>query len=197
MSTKRQQLLELFLNQSAPIQVYRASVVSIETGNRCTVKLFGSDLVVSDVTLIAEEDAGQWFCVTPKIGSIVLVGAVNNQVSDMYLVQYGEVEKIDILIAETALKFGKDSISIKTSNSSVFLDQDKITVTQGKTVVELTAGKVTIKNEEVSLKSIFDDLSNLIQNLKVVTSTGPSTALFADTIASLAAFKLKYPKLLS
>jgi len=196
--SRRQELIDLLRNQDAPIQVYQAIVISIDARwNQCTVRLLPSDLEVEGVAMVAEEDAGSWLCVTPKIDSLVLVGCVYNQVSQMYLVQCGEPDSIEILIEKSKVNIDKDRISLVNNNASVTLDQEKTVVSQGNLSIELKGGKVRIKNDQTDLKTLFDDLSTLLQNFKVVTAQGPSTALFPDTLAALTQFKTKYPLLLS
>ncbi|TKT89469.1 hypothetical protein [Dyadobacter frigoris] len=197
MSNKRQQLLDLFLNPKSAIQVYRAVVKSIDDHNRCTVTLFGSDLEVDNVTLVAEEDGSEWIKLRPRVGSVVLVGAVNNEVSDMYLVQYGELDGGEILCGNTLINFDKDQVNLVNGSSSVALSASEISISQDQTEISLSNNLVSITNGSVTLKELFDDLTSLLQNFKVVTAQGPSTALFPDTLASLTALKSKYPLLLS
>lgn len=180
MDNNKQRLLDLFLNPEIPIQVFRALVVSIDGFNRCTVELLPSRLSVEGVCIVAEEDAGDWVKMVPKVDSIVLVGCIENQISDMYLLQAGEVESGQILIGKTEIAF----------------DKDRVQVSQDKVKLQLSGNKLKVDNGSASLKEVFDDLSALLQNFKVITSQGPSTALFPDTLTALTKFKAKYPLLL-
>lgn len=198
MSGKRQDLIDAIFNKESPIILLRAVVLSVDQNYRtCAVKLFGSEMEVEDVALTAEEDAGEWGFLSPKIDSVVVIGCINNDLSNAVIVQFGEVEAGEILCGDTKINFDKELVSLVNKNSSVILDSNKATLTQGNTVVELSGGKVSVKNDQTSLKGLFDDLSTLIQNLKVITAQGPSTALFPDTLAALTQFKTKYPLLLS
>lgn len=176
----KQRLLDLFLNPEIPVQVYRALVISIDGFNQCTVELLPSRLLVEGVVMVAEEDAGDWVKMVPKVDSLVLVGCVENQLSNMYLVQCGEVESGQVLIGKTEINF----------------DKDKVSVSQDALSLQLSGNRIKVENSSTSLKTLFDDLSTLLQNFKVVTAQGPSTALFPDTLAALTQFKAKYPLLL-
>lgn len=184
-------------NRPSPVQVYRAVIKSIEANNTCTVELLNSDLIVDQVSLVAEEDAGEWIKIKPRVGSIVLVGCVENEIGDLYLVQPGEIDGGEILIGDTLINFDKDSINLVNDQSTVAISQGSVSITQERAEINLQEGKVSIKNDAVSLADLFEDLGALLTSFKVVTAQGPSTALFPDTLASVEAFKLKYPQLLS
>lgn len=196
MSVNRQALLDQILNPEIPIQVYRAVVLSVQENRTCTVELLSSGMEVDQVRLVAEEDAGQWAFLTPLIGSIVLVGCTDNAVTDLFLVQYGEIDSGEILIGDTRIGFNKDSINIANSKTTIALNQNSASISQDTVKIELLGGKIDISNGSTSLKELFDDLGSLLTSFKVVTAQGPSTALFADTLVAVTDFKLKYPLLL-
>jgi hypothetical protein len=97
---------------------------------------------------------------------------------------------------KTLFQFDKDVFGMGKENSSISFGDDQVLIEQGGASMELTNEKVSIKNQGTSLKEVFDDLADLLQNFKVVTSTGPSTTLFVDTAIDLASFRAKYPSLL-
>lgn len=174
----KQRIADLIFNQDIPVQGYRAIVESVQ-GDTCTVKLFGSDLLVDDVSLIADIQI-EGIRVIPSIGSVILVGCVDNQISDLFVLQYSSVDSFEVKIGETEIYGDKNTVSLK----------------QGDSIVELSSEKILVKNNVVSLKDLFGDLVDVIQNLKVITAQGPSTSLMPDTIAALTSFKTKYPQLL-
>ncbi len=194
--SKRQALLDAIFNREDSVQVYQAEVISVE-GDTCTVKLIPSGLEVDEVKLHADPGNANKVVLYPKKGSTVLVGCIENIVANLYIAQVSEITGFDLLIGKTALAGDENNMLMQTEKGSVFMQPEKLTITQGQTNVELSGGKVSIKNDQTSLKGLFDDLSTLIQNLKVVTAQGPSTALFPDTLAALTQFKTKYPLLLS
>ncbi len=189
-------LLDAILNRDAPIQVSRAIVKSV-SGLFCTVTLLPDDLEVENVSLVAEEDAGAWFYVVPAVDSVVLVGCIENEISNTFLVQAGEVDAIELVIGKTQIKANKDKVGIVQDQTGIELSGGQVKIKSSSTTIELTDGKIKVSNDSTSLKGLFDDLSSLIQNLKVVTAQGPSTALTPDTLAALTQFKAKYPLLLS
>lgn len=196
MQSDRQAVIDGILNRPGSFQVFRAVVESIEPNNTCTVRLLNSDLVVDLVSLVAEEDAAEWIKVSPRIGSIVLVGCVENEVADLYLVQPGEIDGGEISVGETRISWDKESVNLVNASSSIALNQNSASITQDTIKIELLGGKVDISNGSASLKDLFDDLGSLLQNFKVVTAQGPSTALFPDTLTAVTAFKTKYLLLL-
>jgi hypothetical protein len=282
MISNKQLVSDYFLNKEAVITIYPATVKSV-SGNTCTVDILSSDLEIEDVRLVADIDDKDTFLITPSVGSTVLVGCIENQLSNAFICQFSSIKSGMITIGTTGIAFDKDSIDLKkgnsiiqvnadsvdikrvnsevkidgegigiktpnssvkvsnsgvslqyglmlpdgrikielSSNGSIMVDDktlfafdkdefkmgkensaisfgdDQVLLEQGGMSIELANQKVNIKNDVVSLKELFNDLANLIQNLKVITPTGPSTALFPDTLVSLAAFKAKYPLLLS
>jgi len=63
-------------------------------------------------------------------------------------------------------------------------------------LADSTDGKVKLKNANVSLKDIMDDLANTLLNLKVYTPTGPSGTPLPDSIASINQFSQKINQIL-
>lgn len=193
---KRQQLLDAILNRDVPVQVSRAIVKSVK-GKFCTVALLPDELEIENVSLVAEEDAETWFYAVPAVDSLVLVGCIENEISNMFLIQAGEIAAIELVIDKTKISAKKDAVGIVQDETAIQLTGGQVKIKSSSTTIELTGSKVKIANESTSLKGLFDDLSTLIQNLKVVTAQGPSTALFPDTLAALTQFKAKYPQLLA
>lgn len=196
MGVNRQQFLDKFLNNDNPVQVYPAEVVAVNS-QTCTVRLLASGLEVEDVRLWADVDATDIARFVPRIGSTVLVGCVENDVANLYVAQFAEVDGFDLTIGKMRVSVDESRVLVMADKNAVSVDERTVEIQQAGTKIELQGGKVSITNGAVSLKDVFDDLSSLIQNLKVITAQGPSTALFPDTIVALTAFKAKYPLLLS
>jgi hypothetical protein len=192
----RQEIIDAFLNKPALVQLYRAEVVDV-SGNWCTVRLLHSDLEVEGVSLVGEEDAGDRLVLQPKKGSLVLVGRVENDLGMLYVAQCGEIDGGTIEIGKTKITFDKSSVVIANNKSTVTLTDSKAVLNQGDTSLELANKKVKVTNGTVSLKTLFDDLTTLLNTLIVITPAGPSTALGPNSITAVASLKTKVSQLLS
>lgn len=192
---KRQAFLDLFMNGQVPVMVYRATVKSVEA-DTCTVVLLANEMEVPDVQLTAEEGTENPLLVLPKVGSTVLVAAIENDIANAFVCSVSLIEKVSFTVDKTTVNVDKDEVFVQNNKSDLTLNGDMVQLRQGQTYVTMKDGKVEIKNSTLALKDLFDDLADLITNLKVLTSMGPSTGLFPDTIVSLTAFKTKYPQLL-
>src|SRR5690554_6062142 len=116
-------------------------------GISCTVIIAGG-LELSDVRLRATLAMGDnQLLITPKVGTKALVLSVDGTLNDLTLIKCDEVEKIEYI-------------------------QDDLEV-----AIDSDSKKVTIKNNQVSLKSLFEEIHDLIMNLKVTTPAGPSTGV--------------------
>jgi hypothetical protein len=136
-------------------------------GISCTVKIAGG-LEVPDVRLRASLVASDNSLVlTPKVGSKAMIWSVTGTLDDTILLKSDEYE----------------TLSYKQNGLEVLIDSK--------------TKKVTIKNERVSLKSLMEELHDVISNLKVITPNGPSTALDPSSIASLLQFKTHISQLLN
>lgn len=103
----------------------------------------------------------------PKLGSKCLVGLIENNDAAAFLI---EAEALDF---------------IELHLGSVLIEIDSMT------------SKIKVKNGQVSLIDLFQDLKNLIFQLKVTTPAGPSTSLLPDSVTALQAFEMKFKQLLN
>lgn len=136
------------------------------TGQTCSVKL-NSGLEVSDVKLKALiTDENDYYILFPVIGSGVLLLMENNDLRNLTVVKVDKVGKFE---------FSQSGLKV------VFDSSDK---------------KVSIKNNDTSLLALFQDLTALLKQLKVFTSTGPSGTPLPDTITKIVQLEQKVNQLL-
>lgn len=137
----------------------QAEVKSIE-GITCTVSI--GDMDISGVNLQATEAAPtDSYLVIPKIGSMVLVGSLTGDYTDLVVIKCDSVEKIE-------LKKGTFSL-----------------------IANGTSGKITVKSGNSNLATLLQDLCDMLQNLKVATPAGPSTNLMPDSLQAVITLKQK------
>ena len=63
-------------------------------------------------------------------------------------------------------------------------------------LIDSTDKKVSIKNDQVSLLGILNDLATLLKQLKVYTPAGPSGTPLPDTIAAIQQLEVDYKQLI-
>lgn len=193
--SKQRELLDKILNPRPSIQVWEAVVVSVQA-DTCKVKVLASDLEVEDVRLMAEIGGTTGLILTPKVGSTVLVGCIQNEIADLYVVQYTEIDALKFVQGNTTIEADKDTVMLKNAQSEVRIVSNAVSIKQGQTEVGLSGEKVDIKNAGGSLRAIFGDLIVLLNSFSVVTSTGPSAGLNPATTALLTQLNAKVNLLL-
>jgi hypothetical protein len=165
------------------MQVRPALVKSVQ-GTTCTVSLVGAGLAdVAGINLRADEDAGEGLLFAPRVGSLVYVAALENaDTDDLFVVACSEVDRLEARIGDVQLR----------------LDGEQVELTQGGASLRLAAGKLSVAVDGVSLKSLFDDLASVIENLKVLCGPAgsPSTALFPATLTAVQQLKTSISQLL-
>lgn len=135
-------------------------------GQTCTVKIAGG-LEVSDVRLkTTVSDESDYFLLTPKINSDVLLLSSDGSLRSLTVIKIDQIEKFEFV--------------------------------QNGLVVEFDAAdsKVSIKNDDTSLKDLFGELVAIIRELKVYTAMGPSGTPLPDTMTSLLDFESLFNRLL-
>lgn len=77
-------------------QVFQAEVTSVDQENDvCDVKMIENDLDLYDVRLKATIDgSSKGILIVPTVGSKVLVGVINNNLNDLFIAQFSEVDLI-------------------------------------------------------------------------------------------------------
>lgn len=123
-------------------------------------------LEIPGVRLKPSDLTEKYMQVTPVVGSTVVCLSVTNDLNDLFVALTDHVQLVEI----------KDG--------------------DFNALIDLNDGKISVKNGSTSLLKLFDDLTDLITNLKVLTSAGPSTGLAPDSVAALNAFTTKYKSIL-
>ncbi|WP_080058983.1 hypothetical protein [Spirosoma aerolatum] len=181
----------------APIQVWPATVKSIQ-GTNCTVDILNTDLIdVDEVNLRADDEATEGVLIVPRVGSLVYVGAVENAVDNLFVCQVSEVDRVEVKIGNSLVTIDKDQVKAVRDKCELTLS-DKATLKQDQTTIELSSGKVKINNSATSLKSVLDDLTSLLQNFTVTCAApGSPSAPFPATITQVTQLSTKINQLLS
>jgi|GEM_PF-4681529 len=194
--SSRQAVLDFMRGSQSGVQVYPAELLSLQ-GDSCTVRLLSSDLEIDEVRLSADPDQKGKVVFYPRVGSTVLVGCIENELSSLYVAQCSEIDSFDIVIGDAGLKGDKDQITASRSKTSVKIEQDKLSFVQDTVSVELGSKKVSVTNGTVSLKTLFTDLTTLLKTFIVITTTGPSTAVSPTSLTSITQLETKINQLLS
>lgn len=125
------------------------------------------DLELTDVRLKATENGSvNSVLLLPKVGSMVLVGSLTGDMNDLVVLKIDELEK---------LAYKQDDLEV---------------------AVDATDGKVSVKNDEVSLVDLFQQLADLLKTLKVFTPSGPSGVPIPTSMNKIVAWETDFKKLL-
>jgi hypothetical protein len=142
------------------------AIVKSVEGDSCTVELI-SGLILSDVKLKATIGGPtNYLTPTPKVGSTVVLISLSGSLDNLTIIKFDEIEKL--AYKQNGLEF----------------------------IVDSTDGKVSIKNETVSLLEILSDLATTLKELKVFTPVGPSGTPLPPTILAIEDFETKFNQLL-
>lgn len=132
----------------------------------CSIKL-ADGLELPDVRLKQSIDNAQnYFVRSPKKGAQLTAISLNGDLTELMMMEASEYEFLEY--NQNGLLFRIDS---KT-------------------------GKVTIKNDQVSMFDLCSDLVSLLQGFVVLTSNGPSSGIDANTALKIQQFETKYKQLL-
>lgn len=176
-------------------QVFAATVLSIE-GSTCTVRALESDVEMDDVRLKAtSNDDEQALLIVPKAGSLVLVGMVNDDATDLYLVRCDAIDKLALQIGNVKVFVTGETVSVTRGPVEVTIGE-KVELKQGEVKMSLDS-KVGIEANGVSLKALFEDLSSLLTTAKVLVTTPNTPAVFDPaTLTKVTQLKTKANSLL-
>jgi hypothetical protein len=140
-------------------------------GNSCIVSFSG--IKKDDVRLKASLDKSkEGFRIYPKKESFVLVSAIENSIENLLVIAVDEVEKI----------------SVKIEDSFVTYSLEEFSANLGK-------GKLELKNNDISLKKLLNDVLNMIKNLKVTTPSGVSGTPLPPTLQEISNIETNIEKL--
>ncbi|WP_234111468.1 hypothetical protein [Chryseobacterium sp. R2A-55] len=128
--------------------------------------LLPGGLEIPGVLLKATQDGEDNLLIMPKIGSTVLMLSTDGTIGNMTVIKCDVAEKI--IFNENGLQVEIDS----------------------------TDGKVKIENEETSLKDLFQQLTDILQQLKVYTPAGPSGTPLPDSIIRINNFENDFKTIL-
>lgn len=135
-------------------------------GDSCSVQL-KSGLVLTDVKLKATITEGDSYLIpTPVKGSTVVLLSLSGSLDNLTVIKFDEIEK---------LEYKQNGLEL---------------------IFDSTDGKVSIKNEAVSLLEILTDLANTLKQLKVFTPVGPSGTPLPNSILAIEQFETKFKTLL-
>ncbi len=150
--------------------------VSAVNGDVCDV-IIGEKLKLTGVRLrsvINQKDSK--LIITPKKDSKVVIADLSGgSLSEMVVIAYSEVEKIEAV----------------TNNIKVTNPDESLTVE-----IDGSAKKVDVKNNDVSLKDLFQALADIINQLTLQTPAGPTTVPLPPTLEAVAQFIIDFNKLL-
>jgi len=103
--------------------------------------------------------------IIPRVGTRALIGSLSGDFRELILLRADEPEKI---------AYTYDGLEV---------------------LIDSTDGKVSVKNADTSLIDLFDALKDVITNLTVTTSTGPSGTPLPPTITAVNQFYTDAQKL--
>lgn len=123
-------------------------------------------LLLSDIRLKASADGTDNLLIIPKIGSRVLM-----------LSSDGTIDNLTVIKCDAASKiiFNENGLQVE---------------------IDSEAGKVKIENEETSLKTLFEQLTDILKTLKVFTPVGPSGNPLPDSIVKIEQFENDFKTIL-
>lgn len=168
----RQEILNKILNSESVPQCYPATVVSV-SGNTATVNAW-DDLEVEGVGLMAFSGSKEGVLVIPKVGSSVVVVAIDNDISRAVIVKYSEIDRVEVKISDTEVMVSKEGFSATYGSAAVEVRRDQISIAQDTASVSLSGQKVEVSAGGVSLKSLLSDLFTALSTFTVATTTGPA-----------------------
>jgi len=137
------------------------------TGESCTV-LYGSDeMELTEVRLKSTiNESGNYLLLIPKVGSMVTCGSFTGDFKDLCVLAIDEVE---------SFKYVQNGLELE---------------------IDSTDGKVSIKNDDVSLLGLFGSLVAILKALKVFTPVGPSGKILPEILLQVNQFETDFKKLL-
>lgn len=152
----------------APIQVNVATVTKVDEGAfTCDLK-FVSGATLSDVRLKAAiDELPDGVVEVPEVDSSVLVGVINNETNQCFVLKCSKVAKVIGKIESTEFEIDKEGLKFKNEKAEVeILD------------------KVMIKVGSKSVGGVLDTFFQKLGAAQILTPAGPGT-FKPDTIADI------------
>ncbi len=161
--TKEEQFIEaLKSNVKEKSDAFPSEVqgIVVEAGDTfCKVKLTDNDLELEEVMYSATEENANGFILILKQDTNVLIGTIGGDENSLYIVAMDEVQKVKLVIEGEILTIDKDGFNM-----------------------ELSSGKVTVKNSTWDLKQPLTDMVDMVMQLTVSTAVGASGTPLPPTI---------------
>ena len=123
-------------------------------------------LELSDVGLKATADGSDTLLIVPAVDSNVLLLSTDGSIDNLTVIKADKAQKI--IFKENGLEIEIDS----------------------------TDGKISIKNNTVSLYDLFQKSTDIKKNIKVFTTMGPSGNVLPDVLAKIIDFETSFKQLL-
>ncbi|MCX8018940.1 MAG: hypothetical protein N2747_00430 [Chitinophagaceae bacterium] len=143
-------------------------VADVVSVDNDTCKVHYNGAIFENVRLRSVIDADDdKFIVRPKPGSKVMIACMDGNMESLYVVKTAKLKDLEI----------------KNGNFEIYID--------------LTTGKVKVRNGTVSLKSLLEEIIEEILKLKLHTPAGPSGTALPDNVTALNALKNKIQQLLN
>jgi hypothetical protein len=150
-SEKMSKGLSLFMNKQAVKGVLQGKVLDIDGYKSCTVEI-AEGLELYDVRLQATTGTiNDMAAIKPKVGSVVLVGILENVTTEAFVISFSEVEEVtfkigtaELVIKNNKIKLEAAGFNLKTELSNFIDEVNKIIVLYGTSpnVAQLTAIKL-------------------------------------------------------
>lgn len=142
-------------------------VVIEVTGDHCSV-IIDSGLVLTDVKLKATiNDNANYVLFTPKVGSAVLMISLTGKLDNMAVIKVDEIAKFE---------YSQNGLILSANSDD---------------------GKLSVRNDNVSLTEIFTSLGTLLRQLKFFTNSGVSGLPIPASITAIEEFENKFKQLLN
>jgi hypothetical protein len=120
--------------------VFSADVLSVDEA-KGTCKVNDGQLDYTDVRLVASESESDALLVLPEVGSSVLVALMNEDINQMFVVQYSKINKVKLKIGTTALDIDENGHQLARGNEDLksilndfMTEVNKISVVVGTTI---------------------------------------------------------------
>lgn len=127
---------------------------------------FNDGFEISDIRLKATADGSDNLLIIPKVGTRVLMLSTDGTIGNMTVIKCDVAERI-------------------------FYNENGLLVE-----IDSKTGKVKIENEHTSVKTLFQDLTDLLKTFKVFTPAGPSGFPLSATIVKIEKFETDFKKIL-
>lgn len=106
-----------FSEKYAPVSIMHADVVAINENDTIQVETVGGN-EIDDVRLKSVIKAGNKLILTPKVGTTVLIGRVENG-EDWVLISADEVEKVSLVINDVNIEIDENGLMVSKGGDNL------------------------------------------------------------------------------